>query len=251
MKSDLIRIHHQEYQDDIPFWISITENLDPVLEVGSGHGRVTLPLLGAGHEVIGVDIDLPSTSYLQGILNEKIELKERARIFHLDLIDFHPDDPLGAVIIPCNTYSTFSGSNRRILIKKIFKMLRPGGILAASLPNPSHLRGFHADLERNEGHSGPDLETSIVHPVTGYPVQISSSLELKEGILVWHWIYDHLFPDGQVKREIQSTEHYLADLESYLKELNQVGFKDILCLGDFEGSVFSEESPYLIFKGMK
>ena len=42
MKTELIRIHHAEYQEDIPFWTSLTESKDPILEVGCGHGRVTI-----------------------------------------------------------------------------------------------------------------------------------------------------------------------------------------------------------------
>lgn len=252
MKSELVRIHHKEYQDDLPFWLSIVENLDPILEVGCGHGRVTLPLLIAGHEVTGVDIDLLAIQHLRRSLeDEKRELQNRARIVHLDISDFHPGQLFGAVIIPCNTYSTFPQGKRRAMVSAIFHMLKPGGVLGASMPNPIKVERFHAELKENEEEVGSELETTITHPETGFPVQVSSSLKARKDRLVWDWIYDHLLPDGKVHREIQSAEHYLTNLDQYLKELKDSGFEQIRPLGDYDGSLFNEDSPYLILVGHK
>ena len=131
MKTDLIRIHHAEYLDDIPFWLSLTEGIDPILEVGCGHGRVTLPLLEAGHDIIGVDIDSLPIQYLRDCLGEmEPEVQGRAQIIHEDMIGFQSDRGFGAVIIPCNTYSTFSGEKRRAMISGIHGLLKPDGIFS-------------------------------------------------------------------------------------------------------------------------
>ncbi len=252
MKTDLVRIHHADYLDDIPFWLSWTEGRDPVLEVGCGHGRVTLPLLGSGRDVVGVDIDLPAIQYLRGCLeNKEPELQDRAQIIHDDINNFLANQNFGAVIIPCNTYSTFPGDKRRALISKIFQVLIPGGVFAASMPNPVQVQAFHKELEETGDQSGPDLETIIIHPETGFPVQVSSSLRALEESLGWDWIYDHLQPDGQVKRLIQSTEHYLTNLDTYLKELDEVGFERIQSMGDYDEGPYSEDYPYLILVGRK
>jgi SAM-dependent methyltransferase len=252
MKTELIRIHHAEYQQDIPFWTSLTENKDPILEVGCGHGRVTLPLLDAGHQIIGVDIDSLPIQYLHDSLEQKEpEIRDRALIFHEDIIGFQSDQRFGAVIIPCNTYSTFSRDKRRTMISKIYELLKPGGIFAASMPNPVQVMAVHKDLQESGDQYGPDQETFIIHPETGFPVQISSSLDPREDSLGWDWIYDHLYPDGKVERLRQSTEHYLTSLDTFLKEFNDVGFDKVKTFGDFDRIPFFDDSPYLILVGRK
>ncbi len=62
--NDLVRIHHETYLADIPFWHSVTRDKDSVLELGCGHGRVTLPLCEVGTTVFGLDLDFESLQYL-------------------------------------------------------------------------------------------------------------------------------------------------------------------------------------------
>ena len=251
-KTDLIRIHHADYLEDIPFWISWTEGKGTVLEVGCGHGRVALPLLAAGREVVGVDIDLPALQFFREELEGKeLEIQKRAQVVHEDFINFQSEGSFGTVIIPCNTYSTFTFEERQMIISKAYKLLSPGGIFVASLPNPVQLRSLYDELLENPDQAESDLETSFPHPETGNPVQVSSSMIAKEMSLVWDWIYDHLHPDGQVDRYIRSTEHYLTTLETYQQELIKVGFNGIRSMGDFDNSEYTEDSPYLILGGKK
>jgi len=251
-KTDLIRIHHADYLEDIPFWISWTEGKGIVLEVGCGHGRVALPLLAAGREVVGVDIDRPALQSLREELEEKEpEIQKRAQIIHEDFINFQSESSFGTVIIPCNTYSTFLLEERQMILSKAYKLLNPGGIFVASFPNPVQLRSLYDGLRANPDQAGLDLETAFPHPETSNPVQVSSSMIVKENSLGWDWIYDHLHPDGQVDRYIRSTEHYLTKLETYQLELVEAGFVEILSMGDFDNSEYSGDSPYLILVGKK
>ncbi len=250
--NDLIRIHHAGYLDDIPFWISRTENCEPILEVGCGHGRVTLPLLAEGRKIVGVDIDLAAIRSLREVLGEKdLELQKNAQIVHQDIINFKPEYSFGVVIIPCNTYSTFPPEERQIIISKIYQLLGQRGVFAVSMPNPIQLRYLHEKLQENADQFGSDLETSYLHPDTGNPVQVSSSMIAKEMSLGWDWIYDHLHPDGQVDRFVKSTEHFLATLKTYQQELIAAGFAEIVSMGNFDNSDYTEDSPYLILVGRK
>ena len=81
MKEDLVRIHHEGYLEDIPFWKTWTTGKDPILEVGCGHGRVTLPLLESGRTVVGVDLDQDAVLYLSGALQKSSrEIQDQAVI---------------------------------------------------------------------------------------------------------------------------------------------------------------------------
>ena len=247
MVSNLIRIHHADYQEDLPFWIRQTEGLDPVLEVGCGHGRVTLPLAEAGRVMVGVDSDSDSLDYLRSILEGmSAEIRLRVSLIDTDILDFQPETIFGGVIIPCNTYSTFNVNDRLLLIQKAHTCLKKRGILIISLPNPQGMKEFLTMSRGKDQIEDPDLEDMITHPRTGFPVQVSSRLRTTGESLLWDWIYDHLHPNGLVERAIVTVEHFPTSWEETLAELRRGGFEDVLCQGDFSGGQFHELSPYLI-----
>ena len=70
--------HHNRHQDDLPFWMSLAEQHDdPILELGCGTGRVTLPLAGSGHSIYGVDNDPGMLTYL----SENLPSNLKSRVF--------------------------------------------------------------------------------------------------------------------------------------------------------------------------
>lgn len=247
MTSDLVRIHHADYDEDLPFWIRHTQGLDPILEIGCGHGRVTLPLLGEGREVVGLDRDGESIAYLKGIL-EKYPDEDRQRIslVKVDILEFQSDAPFGSVIIPCNTYSTFTAKDRVRLLTIAISSLKEGGAFIASLPNPQQTLRIFSEISQGEVIEDPDPEIVIDHPETGYPVQVSSRIRIAGESLFWDWIYDHLHPDGRVERTLVTVEHFPELPDKILAEMYEAGFREVVCQGDFAGAEYDKNSPYLI-----
>jgi SAM-dependent methyltransferase len=252
MVSSLVRIHHAEYIDDIPFWIQQTEGLDPVLEIGCGFGRVTLPLAEAGRTLVGVDQDQHSLAYLQGALaGLDDDICHRVSLINADIFTFQPKSQFGGVIIPCNTYTTFHPKDRIRLLQQIHSYLRSAGALIISLPNPHQMDRIFTNLGGKNEIESPDLEVVFTHPDTGYPVQVSSQVRTTHSSLLWDWIYDHLQPDGQVDRSVVTVEHFPASSEEFLSELSRESFREIHLQGDFYGESFQEDSPYLILQCRK
>jgi SAM-dependent methyltransferase len=247
MVSTLVRVHHAEYTEDIPFWIKQTEGLDPVLEIGCGFGRVTIPLAKAGRELVGIDLDQFSLDYFLSVLAElDDDIRRRVSLIQSDIIDYQPEIQFGAVIIPCNTYPTFHPQDRIRLLNQIHGFLRNDGVLIISMPNPHQMDQIHINLlEKNEIES-PDQEAAFNHPETGYPVQVSSLVRATTESLIWDWIYDHLQPDGRVERSVVTVEHFLVSLDEILSDLDQAYFQNIRLLGDFLAEPYCDESPYLI-----
>jgi SAM-dependent methyltransferase len=247
MKSDLIRIHHADYQEDIPFWIQSLDGLDPILEIGCGHGRVSLPLLASGFSLVGIDYDKSSLAFLQKVV-ESLPKGDQARISLVlgDILTYDPTDLFGGVIIPCNTYSTFAAAGRLRLLQKIYSCLKTGGIFIAGFPNPLLLEKILTETLREEPEDPPDREGVFTHPETGFPVLVSSRLRAGDSSLYWDWIYDHLHPDGEVERFVATVEHHQATRKQLLEELDRAGFSDVSCLGDYGGNEYAEDSPYLI-----
>ena len=255
MRPDLVQIHHADYQEDIPFWISLVSDRDPVLEVGCGHGRVTLPLVESGCRVVGVDLDPNALAYLRESLNDpSAQARGRIILTEADILDYRSEESFGAVIVPCNTISTFPPARRIALIQKAHALLREGGLFAASMPNPVLMFAQLAELEGESEPGDPEWESSFTLPGSGFPVEVSSRISPVVGdptALRWEWIYDQLSPDGGVKREIVSTVHFPAAPDSYVDEMSAAGLRSIVRLGDYDSSEYREDSPYLIVIGEK
>jgi SAM-dependent methyltransferase len=239
--NDLIRIHHQDYRDDLDFWISRTNNQDPVLELGCGFGRVLLPLIRSGRQVVGVDLDI---EYLK-LLQSSSGIQD-VFILQADMIQLPLNTAFGAIIVPCNTYSCLNRLDRMKLLIEIKRILAENGSFIVSMPNPLHIQQVHQEMGVVAGIPPGEIEGSIAHPRTGFPVQISSKLDPLPDKLRWVWIYDHLLPDGSVERSSQAVDHYLSSPEQYLLEFEKAGLVVVDFWGDFDCRPYQEDSAFLI-----
>lgn len=230
-------LHHQDADEDLPFWKKLAVEIgSPILELGCGTGRVLLPLLEEGHEVFGLDISFQALDYLIGNVSEQ---ENNLRVFQADIGRFHIARKFSLVILACNTLSTFQQAMRRKVYSTVKAHLLNDGVFAASMPNPQYLAGLSEVGE-------PEVEGSFLHPITTNPVQVSSGWRRSDHSIVIEWHYDHLFPDGQVERETVEITHFLTQVEEYLTELRAANLVPVEILGDFEGSEYQEDSPYLI-----
>ncbi len=247
-----LHLHHQQYQEDLPFWIFRTEGKDPVLELGCGSGRVTLPLLEAGRTVVGIDRERPHLDLLTRQLEDHPPaLRERLLLVEMDLHHFSCPGCFGAVILPCNTFSSFPPRARQSLTQRIYQTLKPGGIFLVSLPNPGQLAAVHQQLLRDPEAGIEAIEGEFPHPETGYPVQVASQLSPGPQGVVWCWHYDHLFPDGRVKRASACTEQFLFSRRELQGEIRAAGLRLVEVCGDFDGRRFRPGSPHLILQAEK
>jgi SAM-dependent methyltransferase len=231
-------LHHQNVIDDLPFWKRLLKEMgSPVLELGCGTGRVLLPLIQAGHEVVGLDISYQALSYLRSQVSKTLE--NELKIFQADIECFRLGRQFSLVFMACNTLSTFQRSMRQKVYARIRDHLSGDGIFAASIPNPWYLASL---IEEGES----EVETSFAHPVTANPIQVSSGWRRIDQSIVIHWHYDHLLPDGQVERETIEITHSLTSMDEYQAELRSADLHLIKVFGDFDRSDYGEDSPYLI-----
>ena len=239
MQPLLYHTHHNQDLEDLPFWLNLARRHgSPILELGCGTGRVMLPLIEAGYQVTGLDLSAEMLAHLKTLAQQAGIGKPS--VVQTDLTNFQLKQRFPLIILPCNTYSTLSAEQRLAALKSITHHLAPGGVFAASLPNPDWL-GSLEDIEDVE------IETVFLHPETGNPVQASNEWRRMENQLEICWHYDHLLPDGQVERFSQATRHWLTPTEEYLDELKTAGFR-VQIYGDFEREPYSTELPFLIFE---
>jgi SAM-dependent methyltransferase len=206
--------------------------------LGSGSGRVLIPLAQAGFSVAGLERDADMLTVLRE--NAPAELLGQMQIFPGDMTGFELGRRFSLILLPCNTYSTLNSQERQQTLACARRHLEPQGLFAASLPNPALLR-------RLSRHAEPEVEDVFSHPQDGEPVQVSSGWERTSNHLTVTWHYDHLHPDGLVERLSMHARHDLAAVEVYLAELQRSGLEVQAMYGDFDRSSYSPESPNWIF----
>jgi len=239
----LYQAHHQSYLEDIPFWTKIADSYGgPILELGCGTGRVLVPLAKIGYQIFGLDINYQMLSVLkkQAISHVGVGF----HVFQADTAAFNLATEFSMVFMPCNTYCTFNEMKRQEILRVVRRHLRTGGIFVISGPNPALLR-------RLPHTTGSEIEEVILHPLTGYPVQVTNSWERTSEELKVNWNYDHLFPDGMVKRHTITLIHYIVEVEQYENEFLIAGLPIKAAYGDFNFSEYHRHSDHLILVGGK
>jgi SAM-dependent methyltransferase len=131
------------YQQDLALWLALGRSQgSPILDVGAGTGRVTLPLARAGHEVVALDIDAELLHELErratGLKVETVVAD--AREFSL------PGRSFALCVVPMQTIQLFGGeAGRAAFLRSAARHLRPGGVLAIAIAQ---------DLEEFEWQDG-------------------------------------------------------------------------------------------------
>jgi SAM-dependent methyltransferase len=234
----LYHTHHSQESDDLPFWLAWAQKQgNPILELGCGTGRITLPLIEEGFTVFGLDRDALMLAFLQSQLSDLV--RKRLALIQADIRHYCLNTRFPLIIFPCNTYSTIAVPDRQMVLNRVRLHLAAKGVFIVSAPNPNLL----ADLPLK---GEPQIETSFTHPKSGNPVQVSGQWQCAEDVVIINWHYDHLFPDGQVERQTLSTEHYLQEVEKVLGDFSRAGLSILAIYGDYDQSEYLEGAPYLI-----
>lgn len=230
--------HQSLRSEDIAFWRDLAqESGGPVLELGCGTGRVLLRLLKENFHVHGIDNDPEMLTFLRRMIPPT--LAWQVEVFEADMRSFDLGKQFPLIILPCNTFSTFSGPDRKRIGAQCLKHLQPGGKFVFSIPNTLLLQ----DLE---DHGAVELEDEFTHPATGNPIQVYSSWEKAGDRITFYWRYDHLYPDGRITTAEHDNTHMLDSPQNYVAELREVGLKPSAAHGDFFQSKFTPDAPYFI-----
>jgi SAM-dependent methyltransferase len=237
MNPELYHLHHENYLEDLPFWLTLADQTSgPILELGCGTGRVMSTLRREGFNVFGLDYD-------QQMLDHLKQIDPDAPVFLADLTNFQLDLKFSLILLPCNTYSTLTAAQRKSALGSVCDHLTPGGIFAFSLPNP-------ADLIEMGNSDEAGIEESFILPDTQTPVQVSSSWETVENTVTIYWHYDQLLADGRVKRTTHLITHQLDPVETYLEETKAAGFI-LETFGEFDRTPYHPEADFLIVEAKK
>ena len=140
-------LFYADLGDDFEMYFGFAERTaGPILEIGSGTGRVALALAGEGHTVVGLE---PSDA-MRAVAQRKAEqaqLTDRAKFVSGDMRRFQLDQRFGLIIAPFNTFlHNLTLDDQLATLTCCKKHLRPDGLLVLDCfnPDPAHAADDHA-----------------------------------------------------------------------------------------------------------
>ncbi len=183
------------FTDDIFFYQELARRTGgPILELMCGSGRLLLPLLEAGHAVVGVDV----SATLLDLAHQKIYQTDRSAQATLAVTDVRntlPKGPFAFAIVALNSFMHLDSTTDQLqVLRNIHDVLQPGGILVLDLfnPDPRELLRQSDNLVLDKTFTLPD----------NVSVQkwVAQSIDFATQISQVTFIYDEISPAGDVRR---------------------------------------------------
>ena len=235
----------QRFDDDIPFWIGLAETIgSPILELGCGAGRVTIPLMLAGFPVDGLDSNSAAINRLSHRMN--VHDLNAGELHLARMQDFIIERAFNLIIIPCNTFSTLSDGDAIMSLENIGGHLKHQGTLVMDLPNPA----FILD---NASEDELEPSDSFFEPETGNACQVftKQQYDIEAGRMSVSWTYDELHPDGEVVRHEMTLNHFLRTPAQMEHLLIATGFTQIELYGDYDRTRFRPDAAHMLVRATR
>ncbi len=120
---------------DVAFWVQECRGAaGPVLELGCGTGRVTIPVAAAGVEVTGLD---NSESMLRCARRKSADARIDVQWVEDDMRDFDLGRRFALIYVPLASFAHMSGpGDAAACLERVIAHLAPGGRFAVDLMNP-------------------------------------------------------------------------------------------------------------------
>ncbi len=227
---------------DIDFFVKETKkSRGEVLELMSGTGRVSIPLLEAGVKLTCVDLSAESNAIFEKKLH-RMGLK--ADVYKMDICELELPKKFDMIIIPFHSFAHVTSlEDQRKALSHIRQHLLPGGTFICTLGNPK-LRQQSVDGQLRLVRKYPLDDTQgllllwILENKSGGDNQIVEAMQF----------YEEYDAKGILKSKRLLELHFrLSSKDEFEKLAMDAGFRAKALYGDYSYSEFNENSPFMIW----
>jgi len=208
----------------------------PILELGCGTGRITVPIAQDGHHIVGLD---RSAAMLERAERRARRADVEVRWVEGDMRAFSFNEAFALVFVAFNSFLMLDPNDRWSCLARVREHLAPRGRIAIDV--------FQPDPEVIVGKDGGVVdEWERIDPESGRAVRkLSSSHANVDGVTQRFW-YDEMTDGGTVLRIGGTTTlHYLYRREAELL-FSEAGFVIETLHGDYDGNPADARSGKLL-----
>jgi SAM-dependent methyltransferase len=198
-----------------------------LLDVGCGLGLQVLELASRGYMGVGLDLSLPMLSRAS---EEAQSRGLRVNFLHADMREMSFEGAFDAVLCLGTTIGYFDEEANRKIVERLYRALRPGGVLLLDLVNRDYVIRSQPNLIWFEGDGCVCMEESEFNFFT-------SRLHVKRTVI--------LDSGRQTENEYSLRLYSLHELGQIL---NSIGFRvtEVSGRDALPGVFFGQESPNLV-----
>ncbi len=228
---------------DIDFFVNETKKSSgDVLELMSGTGRVSIPLLEAGVKLTCVDI----SAELNAVLENKLQqMGLNADIYQMDVCELEIPKKFDMIIIPFHSFAHIaSPDDQQKALSRIHQHLLPGGTFICTLGNPI-LRQQAVDGQLRLFRKYPLTDEQGTMLLWIVENNNSDNKQIVEAMQ----FFEEYDAKGVLKSKRLLELHFRLTRKDEFEELAKAaGFKVKAFYGDYSYSEFNDESsPFMIW----
>jgi len=203
----------------------------PVLELGTGSGRLAVPLALAGYEVLGLDLDeaMLERAEANWARVRGSVAADRFRTETGDFRSFRTEPRFGLAIIAVNTFLLAEDDEARVaILTTMRKALRPGGVAAVEVgtPEQAELERYDRRIQHEWLRSDPETGEDVSKAISANYDDVDETMELTQ-------IYEWTPPHGGVLGRVTNIDLLHLVPPARLGELaTEAGFGEVHLWGD-------------------
>jgi SAM-dependent methyltransferase len=227
---------------DIDFFVQEAKKAKGrVLELTSGTGRVSIPLLKKGIDLTCIDYSRKMLS----ILKKKLEKnKLKCPVFNMDITQFKLKNKYDLIFIPFHSFSEIVEKvKHKKALEGIYSHLTDKGNFICTLHNPEiRLKSIDGTIRYMGKYPMANDKSLFMQYVMSYnpDTQIVSGQQFYE-------IYDD--KNKLIDKRYLDIRFYLFNKQEFEDLVRSVGFQVVELYGDYSYSKFEEDkSPFMIWK---
>jgi SAM-dependent methyltransferase len=228
---------------DIDFFIKETQKTSgEVLELMSGTGRVSIPLLEAGVKLTCFDISAKSNQ----ILINKLEQKGlRAEVYQGDICELDIPKKFAMIIIPFHSFAhIISPTDQCKALNRIYHHLLPGGTFICTLGNPT-IRKQNVDNQLRLAYQYPLVEQQ--GKLLLWILEIFDQ-EDDQVVHAFEFFEEYNAEGVMTSKRLMELHFRLSRRDEFEDLLKSIGFSVKALYGDYSFKEFDvESSPFMIW----
>jgi SAM-dependent methyltransferase len=236
------------FQDDIDWYRARAREAEgPVLELGAGTGRITIPIARDGVSICALDAEPRMLDALRVKLAAlPADVRQRVTMTTGDMRSFQLEPRFALVIAPFRAFlHNLTTDDQRACVRCVYEHLRPGGRFAFNV--------FHPSLEFMSRNAGPlqgvwRWRDTYPRPDGGCVLRSDANRydTVRQRVYSMHR-HEEFDAEGTLTRtylqRLELAYLYPADIR-YL--LTEGGFTSIAIEGDFHGRPFERDTDELV-----